>query len=99
MRWFTLHRETASEVRSFPRSNGVLPGTATGGTGSFMSMARFCGIVSCLESRAWSQVTALPVYADIRPMIAVSVLSATFLNSLIGLPARMLWIRSVCSWS
>ena len=38
-----------------------------------------------------------PEYVDIRPMIAVRVLSATVFSSFSGLPSRMLLIRSVCS--
>src|SRR5688572_21842268 len=55
------------------------------------------GVRSCFEPSACSHVTSLPEYALIRPMIAVSVLSATCLHSLSGLPARMLSIRSLCS--
>src|SRR5262245_65867548 len=62
-----------------------------------MSQDNFSGIVSSWELSACSQVTSLPLYAAIRPRIAVSVLSATFFSSLIGLPERMLSIRSVCS--
>src|SRR5207302_11134334 len=80
-------------------TNGVLPGMATCHSGRLVSIVRLCGIRSSLVFRACCHVTFLPVYADIRPMMAVSVLSATCLSSLSGLPERMLSIRSVCSWT
>ena len=40
-----------------------------------MSRASFGGIVSSFERSAFSHVTALPVYAAMRPMIAASVLN------------------------
>src|SRR6185437_8996203 len=77
--------------------NGVLPGMATGASDNCISQVKSLGIVSSFELSACSQLTCLPVYADMRPMMAVSVLSATRFNSLIGLPERMLSIKSVCS--
>src|SRR5262249_5402917 len=74
-----------------------LPICGTGGTGRLMSQESLSGIVSSWELSACSQATSLPLYAAIRPRIAVSVLSATFFSSLIGLPERLLAIRSVCS--
>src|SRR5207302_3001813 len=82
---------------AFFQMSGVLPGTGTGSTGSFISHDRFSGNVSSFEFSAASHVTGLPVYADMRPMMAVRVLSATCLNSLIGLAPRIHSIRSVCS--
>ena len=54
---------------------------------------RILGVIEDLGQQVFlgiqrlSQLRGLPVYADMRPMIAVSVLSATFFSSLIGLPA------------
>ena len=76
---------------------GVVPGIDTAGIGSRESIVSPTGIRSSVDFSAMSHVTALPVYADIRPMIAVNVLSATVFNSLSGLPERTLSIRSVCS--
>ena len=74
------------------------PGIATSGDGIGPQVS-VVGISTSREFSACSQVIVLPVYADMRPMIAVSVLSATFFSSLIGLPLRIAPIRSVCSWT
>ena len=66
------------------------------GVGRLMSQVRFSGMRLTLEFSALSHVTALPVYADIRPMIAVSVLSATCFNSLSGLLERMRGFADQC---
>ena len=75
----------------------VVPGAGTGGVSSLVSQVKSCGNVSSFEFNACSHVTGLPVYADMRPMMAVSVLSATCLSSFTILPPRMLSIRSACS--
>ena len=75
----------------------VTPGTATSSAGSdFQSK---CGGVrsNCEPLMSQSHVTGMPVYALIRPMIAVSVLSATCFPSFNGASALMLAIRSACS--
>ena len=48
-------------VNDAHHTSGVRPATAGGGTSSFMSHARFFGIVSSFESSACCQVTSLPV--------------------------------------
>ena len=55
------------------------------------------GISDSGEFIASSHVIVLPEYADMRPMTAVRLLSATCFSSFSGLPARMLAMRSVCS--
>src|SRR6476619_5033049 len=77
--------------------SSVVPGLATTGPG-IGPHSRVLGNVSSLLLRACSQLTALPVNADIRPMIAVSVLSATCFSSLRGRPSWMLASMSMCSW-
>ncbi len=85
------------DVRLVRQISGVLPGMATGGTVKCVSQVRSLGMVSSFEFSACSHETRLPVYADMRPRMAVSVHSATCFSSLSGLPERMLSIRSVCS--
>src|SRR5215831_19968212 len=63
-------------------TSGVRPGAAAGAVSIFMSQVSFSGMVSSLVLSACSQLTVLPVYAAMRPMIAVRVLSATFFSSL-----------------
>src|SRR5437667_2538481 len=76
-----LQQLTAVFARDIVESPGM--GTAGVGIGPHLSSA---GINDSGELSASSQVTVLPVYADMRPMIAVSELSVTCLSSLSGLP-------------
>ena len=58
--------------------------------------------LGCLSISRASHVEPTPDgrwTADIRPMIAVNVLSATCLSSLTGLREEMLSSRSICSWT
>ena len=71
------------------QTNFVIPGCGTGSACNAVSQVRLAGNVSSLEFIIWSHVSALPVYATVRPMIAVIVLMATCFNSLTGLPPRM----------
>src|SRR5262249_46644882 len=72
-------RQSISHFPFFPLGRGLRgpPGTATGGTWCVPSHCKSAGKVSSVEFSASSQVTVLPEYVDMRPMIAVSVLSAT----------------------
>ncbi len=81
----------------FLQISSVTPGTAAFGTGRSPN-SYFAGVRSSLDDfMTQSKLTARPVYALIRPMTAVSVLSAIRRPSFSGFPARMLATRSVCS--
>src|ERR1051326_6901132 len=92
----TKSRRSMAQALRQLRARVVSPGIATGGTGMGPNCTSV-GTRSCWQPNSSSQVTTWPVYAASRPMIAVSVLSATCRPSLSGRPARMLAIRSACS--
>jgi len=60
----------------------VCPGMATGATASVASQSSFAGRRFSVAFKTCSHVTSWPVYAAVRPRMAVSVLSATCLSSL-----------------
>src|SRR5579859_500847 len=75
----TLTRSDATSVTTLlmgkllVHTNFVTPGTAIGGSGSFTSQSYRGGDRSSFEFRALSQVISWPVYAAMRPRIAMRV--------------------------
>src|SRR5438034_8946811 len=61
------------EAGATSHTNLVWPGMATGATASAASHSSFAGMRLSVEFDDCSKVTSLPVYADMRPMIAVMV--------------------------
>src|SRR4029453_16594327 len=78
---------------------GSLPGIGAFGSSDKGPSAYSVGASLAVDASRSSQVIALPVYAESRPMIAMSVASAVSFAVLTGVFVRIAVTQSACSWT